>query len=334
MKNLFCIALCSLFLFSCQKNDGELIDGTNLQDLFGPFAVLVDIEPSQTTINFEAGETMFFSGELSKNTDWRITFVGQESGAIRTISGNSKVLSSQNAEWNGGANDFPSFNIEDVDVEITFPNESDAVSFEYVLTLNSLRQDEGDILSGFEDGAGLNWEFFNQTTVQGTFECGDGEAAVGDCYYKITGIVGWDWAKGSVMIKPDDGGTFGLQSNASNLFFNMAFKAVENVGPTNSFILFWFDEDENGDGIFDPATEDRITYEYWSENDEWDLISLNYADLQFDSEGNPKETNGNGLMEPSKLVAINVFYLANPENGLSTGLIDHLIFTTDEPYLP
>ncbi len=333
MKKLIFLSFAFLALYSCRKDEADVVDGPNLNDLFGDFTILTNIEPNITTVDFDAGQELFFSGELSKNTDWVISLIGNDTGARRALTGSDKNVSISNAEWDGGANTFPGFGIEDVSVEITFPDEAIAPTLNYTLTVTGLKQDEGVLITSFEDGIGSNWTSFNQSTVSGGIVCSDDEAAKGDCYYKVSGDVPWDWAKGSVMIRPDEG-TFGLQGSASNLYFNMGFKAVENVGPTNSFILFWFDEDENGDGFFDENTEDRIAYEYWSQDTEWDLISLNYADLQFDELGNTIETNGNGLMEPSKLISINVFFLANPENGVSTGYVDHLIFTTDEPYTP
>ena len=114
----------------------------------------------------------------------------------------------------------------------------------------------------------------------------------------------------------------------------MAFKPIENIGAQNTFIQFWFDEDENGDGVFDPATEDRFIYEYWYQDTGWSLISYKYADIQFAVYGNPVATNGNGLPVPGKLFSLNVFYLANKANGNAKAYIYHLIFTTNKPYTP
>ena len=88
-----------------------------------------------------------------------------------------------------------------------------------------------------------------------------------NCYYKWSGLVPWDWAIGSVQIKAP-GSSFSLPPNANNLFFNMGVKMVKNTGPENCFFQLWFDEDDNGDGIFDENTEDRFIYEYWYENDD------------------------------------------------------------------
>ncbi len=333
MKKITFIILSSILLFSCRKEEDGIVDGPNLNDLFGPFAILTDIAPNQNTVNFSDGEEIFWNGTLSKNTDWVIRLEGQNSGAVRTITGSNQIISLDNSTWLGGANTFPGFSLEDVDVTISFPQETSVEPLTDVITITGLKIETGLQITNFEDGAGNNCEIFNQTTVSAGIICGDGQAASGDCYYSISGVVGWDWAIGSVAICPESG-SFDLQNSASNLFFNMGFRAVDNFGPGNSFVLLWFDEDDNEDGVFDPNTEDRIAYEYWSEDDQWDLISLNYADLQFDALGNQIETNGNGLMEPSKLISINLFFLANPEGGLSTGYFDQVIFTTDGPYLP
>lgn len=334
MKQLFIFSLVVLALTSCRKDDEEFVDGPNLNDLFGPFSIIEDIVINTNTVDFPNDGSVFYSGELSKNTDWFIYITGSETGATRTIQGFDRVLSIDNAAWNGGANTFPGFGLEECYLEVHFPNEEDAPILYDTVSVEGLKIDDGYLITSFEEGVGTNWSNFNQTTVTGGIVCGNDESAKGDCHYSFSGSVPWDWAIGSVMIQPDDGGTFGLPASASNLYFNMGFKALENVGPTNSFILFWFDEDENGDGVFDEATEDRFTYEYWSTDSEWDLISLLYGDLQFDIEGAQVETNGNGLPEPSKLVSVNVFYLANTENGLSSALVDHLIFTTNTPYTP
>lgn len=328
-------ALLLLVLFtalsSCRKD--ELVDGPDLNDLYGPFSIVQDLTLSHNPINFTADGSLGINVELSKNTDWVITITGSQTGAIRTIEGSDRVLSIQNAGWDGGANSFPGFGLEDAYIEIVFPNEDGTIILRDTVTISGTKQDQGTLITSFENGVGTNWESFAQATVAAGINCGDGEAAAGNCYYSFEGAVNWDWAIGSVMVKPDNG-TFNLPASASNLYFNMGFKALENYGPTNSFILFWFDEDDNGDGVFDEATEDRFEFQYWSNDTTWDLISSKYSDLQFDADGNNVVTNGNGLPEPSKLVSVNIFFLANQDNGNSKAFVDHLIFTTDEPYKP
>lgn len=332
MKYFVTILLIGLVLFSCRKE--EAIDGPSLNDLYGEFAIREDLTPNLLVIDFAADGPFYYTGSLSKNTLWTIDFTGATTGATRVISGTDRNISLDNAAWDGGANDFPGFGLEQVYVEVNFPNEDGAPTIYDTITVTGSKVDAGYLITSFENGTGANWSSFNQATVTGGIVCGDGEAAKGDCYYSWNGTVGWDWAIGSVMVQPD-AGTFGLPSSPNNLYMNMAFKALENVGPTNSFILFWIDEDDNGDGTFDESTEDRWAFEYWSDGSlDWELISKKYSDLAVDGNGDPVVTNGNGLLEPAKCVSINVFFLANKDNGNAKAYADHLIFTTNGPYTP
>jgi hypothetical protein len=330
MKKLLLFFVALATLASCRKEDPE---GPNLNDLFGEFSIVQDITPSQEVIDFAVDGVLIFNGELSKNTDWVIDLVGSQTGATRQITGFDRIFSSETAAWDGGATTFPAFGLEDVYVTITFPNEADAPTLMDTVTVSGTKIDAGQLITGFEDGFKSDWTRFNQSTVTGDIVCGNGESAKGNCHYSIEGTVGWDWAIGSVTINPENG-NYNLPATASNLYFNVAFKALENVGPDNSFLMIWFDEDDNGDGTFDEATEDRFVIEYWSQNSDWDIISRKYEDLQFDANGDTYDTNGNGLPEPAKLASINLFFLANPQNGNAKALVDHVIFTTGNPYTP
>ena len=332
MKKVSSIAMLIFILLSCRKEDANNFQGPDLNDLYGPFSILKDFTINRTSVDFAGNQTIVFGAELSKRTDWEIELTGATTGAKRLLKGRDRIINETNATWTGGADKFPGFGIEKTYVKVTFPKEAGSPVIIDSINVLSEKIDEGVLITSFEDGLGASWSQFNQATVTGGIGC-DGSAPKGTCHYGWNGTVGWDWAIGSVMIKPNSG-TFGLQASATNLFFNIAFKALENVGSTNSFLLFWFDEDENGDGVFDPNTEDRYTFEYWSNGTDWDLISKRYADLQFAADGSKVDVRGNGLPEPAKLVSINVFFLANPANGNARALVDHLIFTTNEPYKP
>ncbi len=333
MKKFLCICVICLATISCRKNNEDTIEGPSLNDLYGPFIILDSLNLGEE-VNFEAGENVTFDMELSKRTNWEIELTGSITGAKRSFTGSDRIISLKNANWKGGADQFPSFGMEKTYVTIRFPNEDTTTTIRDSITIKGLKKDQGTLITSFENGFLDHWDLFNQTTVNGSIICSDDSAAKGDCYYKWNGLVSWDWAIGSVQIKATESG-FSLPANASTLFFNMGSKMVSNTGPNNCFIEFWFDEDDNEDGVFDESTEDRFIYQYWYESDGWNLISFKYGDLKYDSDGNIIKVKGNGLPEPSKLISINVFFLANKDSGIrSEAYADHIIFTENETYKP
>lgn len=333
MKKIIQISVIILLAIACRKNDIDTIEGPNLNDLYGPFSILSKLKLDEN-VNFTNDESVIFNMEISKQTNWEIEITGANSGASRKFTGNDRIISINNAIWKGGADAFPSFGLEKSYVKINFPNEQDAPVINDSITITGLKSDKGNFITSFENGFKNHWDLFNQTTVSGSIACSNNKAAKGNCYYKWSGLVPWDWAIGSVQIKAP-GSSFSLPPNANNLFFNMGVKMVKNTGPENCFFQLWFDEDDNGDGIFDENTEDRFIYEYWYENDEWNLVSFKYGDLKYDANGDLSVVKGNGLPEPSKLISINIFFLANQDSGIkSEAYADHIIFTENESYKP
>lgn len=333
MKKLIYILIVALALFQCKHKDDEF-EGPGLEDLFGEFDIITPLQVTPKSVNFSSGEKVVFNAEFTKNASYQIEMVGASSGSTFLIEGVERILNAENAFWEGGADQFPGFALEDVYVTMTFPKQEGGPTFTDTITIAGQKVDDGSLITGFENGLGANWTSFNQGGVVGDIICDDGNAVRGSCYYSIEGTVPWDWAIGSVSISPDSG-NFGLQSNADNLFFNMAVRATEGSGATNAFMQFWFDEDDNEDGVFDPNTEDRYLYEFWMENDEWTLISKKYSELNLDADGNVQAVNGNGILEPNKLISINSFFLANKDDADNKKvLMDHVIFTINEPYKP
>ncbi|MFT4680069.1 MAG: hypothetical protein ACI9HG_002189, partial [Flavobacteriales bacterium] len=72
MKQIFIFSLVLLALTSCRKDEDEIVDGPNLNDLFGPFSIVEDIVINRTMVDFPNDGLVYYSGELSKNTDWFI----------------------------------------------------------------------------------------------------------------------------------------------------------------------------------------------------------------------------------------------------------------------
>ena len=50
---------------SCRKNDEDTIEGPSLNDLYGPFSILSNLELNEN-VNFSSGESVAFDMESQK----------------------------------------------------------------------------------------------------------------------------------------------------------------------------------------------------------------------------------------------------------------------------
>ncbi len=322
----FIFALGILSFISGCKHDDEVFEGPSLQDQFGEFAIEQPLTLSTDPVDFSAGEHMIFFAKLSINANWKIEVTGLSSGAKKIIEDNNKVIDDVNATWDGGASGFPAFGVETCAVEMTFPNHS-SDTLRDTLTISGLKSEDASItvISNFESGIATQWTEWGQATVTQQILCNDNNSAKGTCYYSMGGIVGWDWGIGNIIFS-DSSGSYNLSSNSQAVYFNAGLKGVNSVG--TSIMQFSFQEDDNQDGVFDNATEDSWIYEYTIADSSWTLVSFPYADLAGGI------TNGNGLLEPHKIISVTAFLLADPQAGEVVTHLDQLVFSTNRPYEP
>ena len=115
MKNIFLITLAFFFL-SCEYKPEYL--GPSLQDQFGPLNISSELRSSMDIFDFQKAYANYFEASWSKNLNWELTLTGQSTGAIKTFSGFGSDLTVYESLWLGTANNFPSFSIEECDVEL------------------------------------------------------------------------------------------------------------------------------------------------------------------------------------------------------------------------
>lgn len=315
-----------LILFSCRKDEKIKIDGPDLYDVYGEFAVLSDLNASQVEVDFSNGENIYFECSLAKIVDWKISIVGQESGAEKIIEGTGKELDVSNSIWNGSTTNLPFFKSESCVVSLTFEGEEDTLTTS--LTILAPKVNNGVLVTDFESGWNSGWSTFIQSGANMDFNIkNDGSSPQGASYYNMQGKVNWDWLIGLIDFNASSLGsvTFPLNDNAENLYFNILVYGEQ--GLPNTLMLLRFDEDENLDGTFDEQSEDQYTYEFPVDWEGWRLISVKYAEL--DGGG-----NGDGKYNPEKLNKVSVLHLANPSSGFAKSAIDYLIFTENAELEP
>lgn len=332
MKKLIYIAILGVLILSC-KRDTEVL-GPNLSDIYGDFQVFEDFAVSSTAVDFSTGESLFFTARFSKTVDWEVRIEGQTSGATKVLEGKSKTLDELNAVWNGTTTVLPMFKNETCNAYLWLPEEGFADTITGI-QIDSTRTNEGFVVADFESGINPGWDIFKQSGGNMSFFIVNSDSsAERQNYYDMGGEVNFDYLIGYIYFPASAYGevTFPLSPIPENVYFNVMLN--KPVGITNEIILFQFVEDENGDGVFQPATEDMYSLELKNIESNWQLISLPYADLIALVNGAPSSPNGNGIHEPDKLLEVRTLFLADPASGYSQTFMDYMIFTENEGLNP
>ncbi len=335
MKKIFIISIVGFSLFtSCRKEEINKIDGPSLEDLNGAFSVINGLESSKDSVDFAAGETVFFTAEIAKTTPWKLRVMGMTSGAEKIMTGTSKIIDASQTLWNGSTTNLPMFKGEICKVELTFPGLPDTLTTS-VKVINP-KVNTGFLISDFETGFNPGWVSFVQTGADMDFQIkSDVTAPEGNSYYNMAGTVDWDWLVGLINFKATAYGgatVLPLTSNPNNLYFNVM--VYGEVGLTNSLVLFQFQEDEDANGTFDSATEDMYSHQITVDWVGWKLVSIKYSDIPCLVNGSPATANGNAQHNSDKINQINMLHLANPVSGFAKSKLDYIIFTENGPLNP
>jgi hypothetical protein len=330
-KGLLLYAVAAMIAVSCQKD--ETFDGPALVDLYGDFAVLVDLDISDREVDFAAGEQTYFTCAFSKNVEWDLEIKGLTTGAVKHITGFGSALDATSATWNGTTTSLPMFRDEECAVALIIPSAQDTLRD--TLTVLSGRVNTGLLLSDFEDGLNPGWVPFIQSGANMNFGILNAEqAAQGQRYYNMAGQVNWDWLIGMVDMPGSAYGDthFALNDNPDVVYFNtFLYKPAEY---NNGLVLFQFREDDNEDGMYSAGSEDMFSIQVQATQEGWQQITSKYADLATLVNGAPAAAIGNGLHEPHKLIQVSVLFLANPTSGYSESKLDYMIFTENAPLIP
>jgi hypothetical protein len=313
---------------SCAQED--TFDGPSLEDLYGDFSIARGLEVSDDSVDFLASGQILITAKIAKNVQWKLEITGMESAAKKIVEGFSSQIS---YAWDGTTTELPMFRSESCAIALTFENQVDTLR-DTVWVIEP-KATEGFILADFETGINPGWAPFVQSGANMSFNVQtNAQAAQGNRYYDMGGQVTWDWLIGLVDIPASAYGVaaFPLSENASQVYFNTLLYKPASIN--NGLILFRFSEDENGDGIYNAASEDQYSYQMSPTMNGWSVVSQRYDQLQALVNGNPSDPAGNGLHEPHKLIQVSVLFLANPGSGYSQAYLDYMTFTNGSPVRP
>ena len=332
-KSLLVLFVGSILLSACRKNEQDQIDGPSLNDIYGEFSVFTAFDVSVDVVDFAAGETVHFTAGFSKSVDWQIKVTGQTSGAIKILTGFGSTIDENTSTWIGEITEFPIFQTEMCDVELTFLNEPEVYTDQ--VDISTPKTNAGFLISDFESGFNSGWSTFVQSGANMDFQIkSDNFSPELGSYFNMAGEVDWDYLIGYVYFNASAYGAqhYPLSNNPDNDYFNIMLYG--EPGLVNSIMLFQFTEDDNGDGNHSGASEDMYSLEMVVDWEGWRLVSIKYSDIPCLVNGQPSAPNGNGVHNPDKLTSVNMLHLANPVTGFAQSKIDYMIFTQNGPVKP
>jgi hypothetical protein len=317
----------------CRK-ENNVFDGPSINETYSTFKVIDPFKVSKNTVDFNAGESVYFSASFNKVVTWQIDIVGSTSKAHKIIEGSGKTINISNATWNGSTTIFPIFAAENCDAKLTIKDIAD--TFLVNVQITQAKKIEGLMIADFETGLNSSWTKFIQSGADMDFKVKtDSVAPQGLKYLNMAGTVNWDYLIGLIdypALAYGTNPTFNLPSNPDDVYFNCLIYGVPNTN--QSIVLFQFKEDENGDGTFNANTEDEYDLEVKVDWSGWKLVSIKYAEITTIVNGAPATPKGNGLHNPDKIGKISMLHLANPNDGFASTKIDYIIFTNSKPLEP
>ena len=96
-------------IFACERayDENEFL-GNSLNDQFGELKFSTPLSGSGLEYNFIQISQYNFNATWSKNANYELRIIGENSNAIKSYTGYDNSLNADNSIWRGEANDFPS----------------------------------------------------------------------------------------------------------------------------------------------------------------------------------------------------------------------------------
>jgi hypothetical protein len=340
--NLYIFILALFTVAGCKKD--SKVEGPELVDIFGDFQILEPLKGSASTADFAAGDVIYYHTKLSIRTNWTVEVIGLNSGARKTFTGNDKDFSLNQLAWNGTITFAPFFRKNEPCVaRMTFANYPDTL-YSDTLTITAVRPTpEVDILID---------DFESTTKPYNTFT--EGQQAFNGTSVNYQGVSPAEKTRFYVLAG-NHGPTASLFLCGMNLTSKISMGTNENYyqfatdNPSkvyfNAFIYGWgdnkaelsieFQEDDNKDGVYQPAEEGAYTYRIPINWTGWKLVSFSYADTKISTSGGFGNVDRTGKKDLDRIIATQYLLLAQAGTSGNTKVgIDFASFTYNSPFQP
>jgi hypothetical protein len=342
-KTLLYIGMIAIAIVSSCKKEAK-IEGPELVDIFGDFKILEPLKASIKTPNFANGDIVIYNTKLSIRTNWTVEIIGLNSGALKIFTGNDKDFSMNQITWNGSISFAPFFRKnEPVVARMRFENYPDTLYSDTIIIAGARPTPTVDILvDDFESTLKAYNTFtegqqtFNSTSVNysGTssaektrFFVMSGNhgptASLFICGMALSAKISQGTANNYFVFNTD---------NPKKVFFN---SYVYGWGEKNAQLNVEFQEDDNLDGIYQPAEEGTYSYKMNVNWKGWKLVSFSYDETSISTSGGFGNTDRNGKKELDRIINAQFLLLAQPgTSGVTRVGLDFASFTYSAPFQP
>jgi len=344
-KKILLLLTLGILFISCKKYKDEFY-GPGLgvaPDDFTASALVA----SNSNPNF-ATQTVNFQSTFNATVRWKLTLVGQTSGAIKIISGLSNSLSAANCVWDGSTDTLKLFRKnETVVATLTALGWKNNLSTSITIGAEKKR---GYVLGTFEgitvdhtaknwlDASGYYWFYSFETGEYDLVDkIADPTTPQGSNALKIVGHdANTSYYIGQVGLSAP-AGVFNFGTTVLNdFYFNLYVKGSGKAANKDYKYVIQVFEDDNGGGILYDGSEDKFTYTIPLQYDGWKLFRVKYSDFALDAAAAASPYKDHN---PDKIANIGFFFGANTAAGLSSTdqiivEMDHFSITTDGPMIP
>jgi hypothetical protein len=341
-----------LGMLSCSQPE---IEGPEIQDIYGEFAVLEGLRSDRETVDFTAGERVGFHAQLSIRTDWTLEIIGLSSGAKKVIAGRERDITPEVLQWDGTITFAPLFGEELCMTRLVFAEYPDTLWGDTVLVTGIRPEAAVDlVLTDFESltqpiGNFTEPASFNQrvtgTYYQNLFTSPPSFATVeppqGTKFWVMSAdhnpanifICGASMSASAATTGDPEADYLALGTlNPDNVYFNAL---VYGFGDGISRLQVGLQEDDNLDGAYDRFTEGAYNAEVAVDWTGWRVVSLPLSAFARSTVGGYGNNDITGVQDLDRIIQMEFLLLAQPQtSGFCGHALDFVNFTLYAPWQP
>jgi hypothetical protein len=309
------------------------------EEIFGPqykpapegFAITSAFSANVATADFYSLPLtpVTFAATFSHEVSWTITITGQQSGAVKVITGLSNIINASNSVWDGGSsNNYFFIAGENATAVLTILGstltQNDVINIlaakRYAnQTFNGVKY---TVIDDFERPTGQASTF---RWLDGAYkDLGDGTVISSkSTTIKMQGLqshrfAGTDvnsnsWLAG-INTEPINSDTGYATTDPSAYYVNLYVYGTGKANTSIQIKAYEMDDWSQLSATYDQANNDGYVYDIFVDWTGWKLVSARYAD--FKRSNDPAAGgNGNGIKEPNKIVGFSLGLNSQPTFG-------------------